>query len=66
MSNVCHADDYREPHYTILHEEKETVESPESVGLTRKPEQVNGLTLEEVDNDDDDDSYCSIISLILL
>ena len=55
MSNVCHADDYREPHYTILHEEKETEEGPESVSLIRKPEQVYGLILEEEEEDDDDD-----------
>ena len=51
-SNICHADAYWEPHYTILHEEKETVEGPESVGLTKKPEQVYGLILEDDDNDD--------------
>ena len=36
----------------FLHEEKETVEGPESVGLTRKPDQVYGLILEEEDDDD--------------
>ena len=45
--------DYRDPHYTILYEEKETVEGPESVGLTRKLEQVYGLILEDDDDDDD-------------
>ena len=47
MSNVRHAGDYREPHYIILHEEKDTVEGPDNVGLTRKPEQIYGLILEE-------------------
>ena len=36
-----------------LHKEKETVEGPESVGLTRKPEQVYGLILEDDDDDDE-------------
>ena len=34
---------------------KETGEGPESVGLTRKPEQLYGLIFEEEDDDDDDD-----------
>ena len=35
---------------------KKIVEVPESVGLTRKPEQVYGLILEDDDDDNDDDS----------
>ena len=31
------------------------MEGPENVGLTRKPEQAYGLTLEEEEEDDDDD-----------
>ena len=52
MSDACRADDYQKPHYDILRVEKETEEGPESVGLTKKPEQVYGLILGEDDDDD--------------
>ena len=53
---MYHADDYRDLQCTLLHEGKETVKSPESVGLTRKPKLVYGLILEE----EHDDEFVSV------
>ena len=49
MSDVCHAHNHREPHYIIIHMEKEAEEGAGNIDSTKKPEQAYSQILEDDD-----------------